>query len=81
MYRYVPKTYNNRRILRVILRIITTVVLIVVVLFVVLFFWLQNYLEFDPDGAPPRLVIPWMNTEEGQPEEEYVDEPTVVVYE
>jgi len=41
--RYVPKTYNNRRILRVILGIILSVVIAAVVIFLLLFIILENY--------------------------------------
>ena len=40
---YVPKTYNNRRILRVILGIILSVVIAAVVIFLLLFIILENY--------------------------------------
>jgi hypothetical protein len=54
MHRYVPKTYNNRRALRIILGTITTIALSAVILFLMLFFILQRY---EVDG---RLEIPWL---------------------
>jgi len=55
MPRYVPNTYNNRRILRVILWVFVTIALSAVILFFVLFFIFQAYFI---DG---RLDIPWLN--------------------
>ena len=52
--RYVPKTYNNRRLLRIILGTVVSVVVTAVVLFLLLFFVLENYYI---DG---RLEIPWL---------------------
>ena len=52
MGRYVPKTYNNRRVLRFILGTIIFLVLAAVVSFLLLFFVLENYFI---DG---RLDIP-----------------------
>jgi len=60
MHRYVPKTYNNRRALRIILGTIATIAVSAVVLFLMLFFILQRY---EVDG---RLEIPWL-TEEAAP--------------
>jgi hypothetical protein len=54
MHRYVPKTYNNRRVLRIILSTIATIALSAVILFLMLFFILQRY---EVDG---RLEIPWL---------------------
>jgi len=54
MPRYVPKTYNNRRGLRIFLGAIITIALSAVVLFLILFFSLQNYVV---DG---HLEIPWL---------------------
>jgi len=55
--RYVPKTYNNHRALRVIFGTIVTVVLAAVILFLLLFFGLRRY---EVDG---RLEIPWLTGE------------------
>ena len=55
MPRYVPKTYNNRRILRVIIGTIITIALSAVILFLILFFIFQTYVV---DG---RLEIPWLD--------------------
>jgi hypothetical protein len=55
--RYVPKTYNNRRLLRIILGTVITVSLAAVVIFLLLFFALENYWV---DG---RLEIPWLAEE------------------
>lgn len=53
--RYVPKTYNNRRILRIILGTISTLALSTVILFLVLFFVLSRYV-----GDDGQLVVPWL---------------------
>jgi len=52
MSRYVPKTYNNRRVLRFILGTIVFLALAAVVLFLLLFFILENYF------VEGRLEIP-----------------------
>ena len=52
--RYVPKTYNNRRLLRIVLGTVISVAVTAVVLFLLLFFVLENYYI---DG---RLEIPWL---------------------
>ena len=52
--RYVPKTYNNRRILRVIIGTVTAAALTAVILFLLLFFGLRQYWNDD------RLNIPWL---------------------
>jgi len=56
--RYVPKTYNNRRLLRIITNIVITIIVSTVVLFIALFFILENYVV---DGV---LEIPWLVEEE-----------------
>jgi len=55
MPRYVPKTYNNRRVLRVIIGTFITIVLSFVILFLILFFVFQAYVV---DG---QLEIPWLD--------------------
>ena len=55
MARYVPKTYNNRRLLRIIVGVATTLALSVVILFLILFFIFQGYVV---DG---QLEIPWLD--------------------
>jgi len=64
MHRYVPKTYNNRRLLRIILATITTVALAVVILFLLLFFILEQY--WDRDNG--RLDVPWLAVETVSPD-------------
>ena len=59
MARYVPRTYNNRRLLRIIIGTIVSVVLAITVLFVVLFFSLKPYFITYEDGTQ-RLEIPWL---------------------
>jgi len=54
MARYVPKTYNNKRILRLIVGAVITVALSIVILFLILFFIFRGY---EVDG---RLEIPWL---------------------
>ena len=43
MPRYVPKTYNNRRGLRIIVSAVISIILSAVILFLVLFFLLDSY--------------------------------------
>jgi len=80
MARYVPKTYNNRRGLRIIIGAVTTIALSVVILFLILFFLFQGYV------VEGRLEIPWLLEEtstaplpaadEEQPEEPQSDDET-----
>jgi len=60
--RYVPKTYNNRRLLRILFGSVISVLLAAVILFVLLFFWLQMYQVPSADGGV-RLEIPWLAEE------------------
>jgi len=53
--RYVAKTYNNRRALRIIFGVVVFVALAAVIVFLLLFFLLENYFV---DG---RLDLPWLN--------------------
>ena len=55
--RYVPKTYSNRRLLRIVVGTIVSAALTAVILFLLLFFVLENYYV---DG---RLEIPWLAEE------------------
>ena len=55
--RYVPKTYSNRRLLRIVVGTIVSAALAAVILFLLLFFVLENYYV---DG---RLEIPWLAEE------------------
>ena len=57
--RYVAKTYNNRRLLRVALGATVSIALAAVVLFILLFFWLQIYQVPSIDGGI-KLEIPWL---------------------
>ena len=66
MKRYVPKTYNNRRFLRIIVRTVVTVSVAVLVLFIVLFFWMYPYYMTMDDGTQ-RLVLPWLVDEPATP--------------
>ena len=59
MPRYVPKTYNNRRGLRIIISTIITLALSLVILFLILFFVFDNYV-----GEDGQLDIPWLTEEE-----------------
>lgn len=54
MPRYVPKTYNNRRALRIIIGVVIAIALSAVVVFLALFFILSRYVV---DG---QLDIPWL---------------------
>ena len=56
MRRYVPKTYKNRRALRVILGALIAAAFAVVILFVVLFFSLQRYFDGERLNWPPEPV-------------------------
>jgi len=66
MGRYVPKTYNNRRWLRVIFTTIVVVLLTVLILFIALFFGLRSYFLPGEDGTQ-RLEIPWLMEEQVSP--------------
>jgi len=55
--RYVPKTYKNRRILRILFGTILTVAVAAVVIFLLLFFVLENYWV---DG---EWALPWLSAE------------------
>ena len=68
MGRYVPKTYNNRRLLRMIFRTVVFASLTFLVLFIVLFFLLENYYETYEDGSQ-RLEIPWLMNDAEYPED------------
>ena len=57
--RYVPKTYNNRRALRILLGTVIFAAVAAVAIFISLFFWLQIYQIPSPDGGV-RLEIPWL---------------------
>ena len=59
MKRYVPKTYNNRRVLRIIIRVVVAVTVVTVILFVSLFFGLRKYVVYSADGKI-RLEIPFL---------------------
>jgi len=62
MGRYVPKTYNNRRLLRIIFRTAVAILLVVLITFVALFFGLRYY--FVPgEGGTGSLDIPWLTQE------------------
>ena len=54
--RYVPKTYNNRRALRIILGTISTIALSTVILFLILFFVLSRYVGDDGQLVVPGLI-------------------------
>jgi len=54
MSRYVPKTYNNKRVLRIILGTVMTIALSAVILFLILFFIFAAYVD---EG---QLNIPWL---------------------
>ena len=56
--RYVAKTYNNRRALRILFGTVVSVALAGVILFILLFFWLRMYQVPSVDGV--RLEIPWL---------------------
>ena len=58
MARYVPRTYNNRRLLRIIIGIILSSAIALAVLFIALFFGLQVHIVATPEG--PVLEIPFL---------------------
>ena len=55
--RYVPNTYNNRRVLRLVLGTVVFFIVLLLALFLVLFFVLERYYV---DGY---LDIPWFSYE------------------
>ena len=59
MRRYVPKTYHNRRFLRIIFRTVVFVFLSFLVLFIVLFFLFKPYFITHEDGTQ-KLELPWL---------------------
>ena len=61
--RYVPKTYNNRRAVRIIIRTVMSVAFAAVILFLLLFFGLKQY---EHNG---KLDIPWLMDEQKSQEE------------
>ena len=63
MARYVPKTYNNRRWLRIIFRVVIVALLAVLITFIMLFFGLRSYFVPGEDGRQ-RLEIPWLMDEQ-----------------
>ena len=68
--RYVPRTYNNRRLLRILFGSVVSVLLAAVILFIMLFFWLRRYRVPSEDGIGVRLEIPWlMDDTEPKPSE------------
>ena len=73
MPRYVPKTYNNRRVLRIILGTVITIALSTVILFLILFFIFSRYV-----GEGGRLILPWdpefQETVVEEPREEPVED-------
>ncbi|MCL2426373.1 MAG: hypothetical protein FWD05_08550 [Oscillospiraceae bacterium] len=71
MPRYVPKTYNNRRILRIIVNIVITVIVSVIVLFLTLFFILESHVV---DG---ELEIPWLV--EDEVEDDVTSAPIILI--
>ncbi|MCL2409912.1 MAG: hypothetical protein FWC96_09960 [Oscillospiraceae bacterium] len=54
MRRYVPKTYKNRRALRVIIGAIVAAALAALILFIVLFFSLWDYFDGEHLHWPPE---------------------------
>jgi flagellar basal body-associated protein FliL len=69
MPRYVPKTYNNRRGMRIFIGVVITIVLSVVILFLILFFIFREYV------VEGQLDIPWL-TDEATPTEPSEEPPT-----
>lgn len=59
MSRYVPKTYNNRRLLRIVIGAIAATALSVLLLFILLFFGLQVFIV-EVEYGPPTLEIPFL---------------------
>ena len=68
MARYVPRTYNNRRVLRIIIGIILSSAIALILLFVSLFFGLQQHVVSTPEG--PVLEIPFL-MDDPPPVDEY----------
>jgi len=59
MRRYVPKTYNNRRLLRIIFRSVVIALCTVLIVFIVLFFGFYSYFLTGEDGTG-SMEIPWL---------------------
>ena len=70
MARYVPKTYNNRRILRIVIGAVITIALSVVILFLILFFIFRSYVV---EGG--RVVIPGIYGDEDAAPLQTTEEP------
>ena len=68
MRRYVPKTYYNRRFLRMIIRSVVSVVVAVFLIFIILFFVIGNSITETEDGSW-SLDIPWLVDEQTPPED------------
>ena len=56
--RYVPRTYNNKRALRIFIWTIFGAFIALVAIFLILFFALEQYIVHTEDGV--KLVIPWL---------------------
>ena len=67
--RYVPRTYNNKRALRVLIGTVIGFVVVFVAAFLILFFALEQYLVYTEDGV--ELVIPWLHGIEAVELEDY----------
>jgi len=52
--RYVPRTYKNRRALRIFLWSVLTIAVAAVILFLILFFFLENY------WVDEQWALPWL---------------------
>jgi len=77
MSRYVPRTYNNRRLLRIIIGTIISTALAILILFVVLFFGLEElWLEWPYPEGDPVLQIPFL-MENPPPRDEYREPSTI----
>ena len=57
--RYVPRTYNNKRALRILIGAFFGVIIAFLATFLILFFALERYIVYTDDGAV-KLEIPWL---------------------
>jgi len=66
--RYVPKTYNNRRFLRLIVGAVVIIALLIVTLFFALYFIFKSY------AVEGKLELPWLTEETVSPAFHFTDE-------
>ena len=65
MAKNIPRTYRNRRPLKIILTVLLSLIAAFVILIVSLFFGFRKYIVYTQDGL--RLDIPWLTEESVNP--------------